>query len=175
MVRQPAVLVDMDGTLCDVSTVIHLQYQPDGFTAFHEACAQCPPNRVVVDWVVHHHGRGYQILVVTGRDAWARELTDQWLTQHLPVPIGGLHMRRNCDSRSNVEVKREIHDRLAVTYDIRAAIDDDPQIVELWQEIGIPVTIVLDSREGVLVDLDRDDYSFRVSMTPRAEPERGHS
>jgi hypothetical protein len=25
-----------------------------------------------------------------------------------------------------------------------AAIDDDPEIVGLWQEIGIPVTMVLD-------------------------------
>jgi FMN phosphatase YigB (HAD superfamily) len=163
MNRQPAVFVDMDGTLCDVSTVIHLQAKPDGFTAFHEGCAQCPPNRAVVDWCLDHHSRGHEILIVTGRDAWARELTDHWLSQHLTVPIGGLYMRRNGDIRSNVDVKREIHDRLARTYEIRAAIDDDPLIVELWQEIGIPVTIVLDGGEDVLADLERNDYSFRVS------------
>ena len=144
MDRQPAAIVDMDGTLCDVSTVIHLQAKPDGFTAFHEGCAQCPPNRAVVDWCLDHYARGHEILVVTGRDAWARELTAQWLSEHLPVPIGGLYMRRDGDFRSNAIVKREIHSRLAVTYDIRAAIDDDPEIVGLWQEIGIPVTTVLD-------------------------------
>jgi FMN phosphatase YigB (HAD superfamily) len=163
MNRQPAVFVDMDGTLCDVSTVVHLQAKPDGFTAFHEGCAQCPPSRAVVDWCVDHHSRGHEIFVVTGRDAWARGLTERWLSQHLPVPIGGLYMRRNGDIRSNVDVKREIHDRLAVNYDIRAAIDDDPLIVELWQEIGIPVTIILDGGEDVLADLERNDYSFRVS------------
>jgi beta-phosphoglucomutase-like phosphatase (HAD superfamily) len=42
MERKPAVIVDMDGTLCDVSTVVHLQAEPDRFTAFHEACGQCP-------------------------------------------------------------------------------------------------------------------------------------
>ena len=141
MNRQPAVIVDMDGTLCDVSTVLHLQAEPDGFTAFHEGCAQCPPNPAVVDWCLDHHSRGHEVLVVTGRDAWARGLTDEWLSKHLPVPIDGLHMRHDGDFRSNVDVKREIHSRLAATYDIRAAIDDDPQIVELWQEIDIPVTI----------------------------------
>ena len=50
MNRQPAVIVDMDGTLCDVSTVIHLQAESDGFDAFHRGCAQCPPHREVVDW-----------------------------------------------------------------------------------------------------------------------------
>jgi hypothetical protein len=29
-------------------------------------------------------------------------------------------------------------------YEIRGAIDDDPEIVELWQELGIPVAMVLD-------------------------------
>ena len=152
MNRHPAAIVDMDGTLCDVSTVIHLQAEPDGFTAFHEGCGQCPPNRDVVDWCVDHHSRGHEILVVTGRDSWARGLTAQWLSEHLPVPIGGLYMRRDGDFRSNADVKREIHSRLAVTYDIRAAIDDDPEIVGLWQEVGIPVTMVLDGGEELVTD-----------------------
>jgi hypothetical protein len=142
--RPSAVLVDMDGTLCDVSTVVHLQAEPDGFTAFHHGCAQCPPHRAVVDWCVDHHRRGHELLVVTGRDAWARGLTEQWLSAHLPVPISGLHMRRNGDFRSNAEVKREIYGHLASAYDIGAAIDDEPQIVQLWHELGIPVTTVLD-------------------------------
>jgi beta-phosphoglucomutase-like phosphatase (HAD superfamily) len=150
MGRRPAVIVDMDGTLCDVSTVVHLQAEPDGFSAFHYGCAECPPRGSVVDWCVDHYSRGHAILIVTGRDAWTRELTTRWLTEHLPVPIGGLDMRPDGDFRSNVDIKREIHDRLALTYDIRAAIDDDPEIVGLWQAIGIPVAMVLDWGEIVI-------------------------
>ncbi len=84
------------------------------------------------------------MLIVTGRDAWAHKLTHQWLLEHLPLPPNGIYMRRDGDCRSNIDVKREIHSRLAPKYDIRAAIDDDPEIVGLWQEIGIPVTLVLD-------------------------------
>lgn len=144
MNRQPAVIVDMDGTLCDVSTVIHLQAEPDGFDAFHRSCAQCPPHREVVDWCIEHHSRGLEILIVTGRDAWTHALTDQWLREHLPVRHAGIYMRRNGDFRSNLEVKRDIHSRLERTYDIRAAIDDDPEILGLWQQLGIPVAMVLD-------------------------------
>ncbi len=115
MNRQPAVIVDMDGTLCDVSTVVHLQAEPDGFAAFHEACRRCPPHRGVIEWCVEHHNRGNALLVVTGRDAWARGLTSQWLAENLPVPIDGLHMRNDGDYRSNVEIKREIHGDLADT------------------------------------------------------------
>ena len=37
MYRRPAVIVDMDGTLCDVATVLHLQAEPDGFTASNQS------------------------------------------------------------------------------------------------------------------------------------------
>ena len=154
MDRQRAVIVDMDGTLCDVSAVVHLQAEPDGFTAFHHACADCPPHRAVVEWCVEHHGRGHAILVVTGRDDWSRELTEQWLSEHLPIPITGLHMRGDGDYRSNVAIKREIHSQLAQIFDIRAAIDDDPEIVGLWQEVGIPVAMVLDWGEVVVSQHD---------------------
>ena len=150
--RQRAVIVDMDGTLCDVSAVVHLQAEPDGFTAFHHACADCPPHRSVVEWCVEHHGRGHAILVVTGRDEWSRELTEQWLSEHLPIPIAGLHMRGDGDFRSNIVIKREIHSQLAQIFDIRAAIDDDPEIVGLWQEVGIPVAMVLDWGEVMVLD-----------------------
>lgn len=139
----------MDGTLCDVSTVVHLQALPDGFTAFHTACADCPPHHEVVAWCVEQHRRGRAILIVTGRDDWSEALTVLWLTEHLPVPTAGVHMRRDGDFRSNTAVKREIHGRLEKSYDIRAAIDDDPEIVGLWHELGIPVAMVRDGGEVV--------------------------
>jgi hypothetical protein len=124
--------------------VLHLQAKPDGFTAFHHGCAQCPPHLAVVEWCIGHHRRGHEILVVTGRDDWTRELTLQWLSEHLPVPIAGLHMRADGDFRSNTDLKRDIHSGLALEYDIRAAIDDDPEIVALWLGVGIPAAMVLE-------------------------------
>lgn len=139
----------MDGTLCDVSAVLHLQAQADGFAAFHRGCAECPPYGAVVDWCVDQYSRGHEVLIVTGRDAWARELTVRWLSEHLPVPLAGIYMRGDDDFRSNVAVKRDIFHRLMHQYDVRAAIDDDPEIVALWQSSGIAVAMVLE--EGVVL------------------------
>jgi hypothetical protein len=147
MASRPAVVVDMDGTLCDVSAVVHLQARDDGFAAFHHACAGCPPHPAVLDWCVDHYHRGHEILIVSGRDAWARALTVEWLARHLPVPVAGVFLRAQGDYRSNVQVKRDIHRRLARTFAIRAAIDDDPEIVGLWLELGIPAAMVLDGGE----------------------------
>lgn len=153
----------MDGTLCDVSTVVHLHAEPDGFAAFHEACAQCPPNGAVVDWCVDYYSQGHDILVVTGRDRWAHGLTSRWLSEHLPVPAAGVYMRGDGDFRSNIEVKRDIHSRLALKYDIRAAIDDDPEIVGLWQEIGIHVAMVLDRGEVIPLRDSAEEVAIDVA------------
>jgi hypothetical protein len=154
MGRRTAVIVDMDGTLCDVSTVMHLQAEPDGFHAFHQACAQCPPHSSVVAWCIDQHSQGHAIVIVTGRDAYSRELTTRWLAEHLPVPVEGLHMRREGDFRSNPTIKRAISRDLLAEYDIVAAIDDDPDIVALWHEFGISVSMVLE--QGEVLDLSTD-------------------
>ncbi|MCV6967681.1 hypothetical protein BST27_15260 [Mycobacterium intermedium] len=41
-----------------------------------------------------------------------------------------------------------------------AAIDDDPEIVELWHEFGIPVTTVFDC--GALLQPNAERYRTRI-------------
>jgi hypothetical protein len=42
---QSAVIVDLDGTLCDVSTILHfVEGDEKDFPAFHTASAECPPD-----------------------------------------------------------------------------------------------------------------------------------
>ena len=134
---------------CWINLPRHFHRHQLTFDAFHRACAHCPPHRAVIEWCVDHYSRGHRILVVAGRDAWSRDLTEHGLSRHLPVPIAGLHMRGYEDFRSNTTIKRDIHSQLTVTYDVRAAIDDDPEFVGLWRDVGIPVAMVLDGG-GVL-------------------------
>lgn len=53
-------------------------------------------------------------------------------------------MRGDDDVRPDVEVKRRIHEILLRDHDYRIveAIDDNPSIVALWRELGIPTTVV---------------------------------
>jgi hypothetical protein len=140
-----AVIADMDGTLCDVREA-ERYVETGGWDAFHRACVKCPPHQMALDWCVDYHRRGHTILIVTGRDEWAREMTEEWLATHLPVPYAGPFMRADDDHRANVDVKRDIYHReLRGRFDIRAAIEDDPVITELWMGLGIPVTEVPDS------------------------------
>jgi hypothetical protein len=51
-------------------------------------------------------------------------------------------MRSDGDYRPDYIVKKEIVDRLLIRYDIVKAYDDNPNVVKLWSEYGIPCIVV---------------------------------
>jgi len=142
-VKPPAVICDVDGTMCDVSAVRHFVARPRrDFDAFHAASAECPPITETITWIEEMADAGHRILVVTARMEKWRELTATWVARNVTRPIAELAMRADGDFRPDFEVKREIHAALSRRYDIRHAVDDNPHVIRLWTEIGIPVRVV---------------------------------
>lgn len=143
MSKIPAVIFDMDGTLCDVTSVRHhvLDRRRRNYKAFHYLSVFCPPIEWVRDLSDQHNAEGATVIVVTARHEQWRHLTEAWLFQH-NVPYTELHMRKQDDMRKDKSIKGEILDLLLETYDIEHAYDDNPSIIELWQERGIPHTAV---------------------------------
>lgn len=142
--KPSAVIVDVDGTLVDVSSVRHHVAGPGkrDFHAFHSGSADCPPHAEAITWVEQMADAGHHILVVTARMEQWRPLTRAWLDTHMTRPFSELVMRANRDFRPDREVKREIHAALSDRYHIRAAADDNPNVIALWEELGIPVTVI---------------------------------
>lgn len=141
-----AVIVDVDGTLCDVHTALHhitTPGQTKNFDAFHAEAMRCPPTEWVLDWCEAQRREGHNLVVVTGRKyRWERE-TIAWLDRHL-VDHYGPFMRGDDDNRRDTEVKRDIYDQLVNDhgFEIVAAIDDRPSVIALWDSLGIPTTVV---------------------------------
>lgn len=143
--RPLARILDVDGTLCDVSTVRHfvlrVKDQKD-FDSFHAESINCPPHQQALDYAQATYDMGMIPVVVTARmDRW-QELTRSWLDMHMPVPYDGPFHRKDGDRRSDRIVKLEILRYLRRHYDIRGAIDDNPEVIALWESQGIPVEIV---------------------------------
>jgi hypothetical protein len=147
-IRPTASIADMDGTLVNISSARHhVMKNPKDFDAFHAASIDCPPHPEAIQWCIERQLLGDTILVVTARmEKWC-DLSSRWLYRDL-VPVlpdprrwDGPFMRRDGDIRPDIAIKREIYRYLKRHYDIRAAIDDNPAIVGLWTEIGIPVTV----------------------------------
>ena len=138
-----AVIFDMDGTLCDVSSVVHHVRGPvKDFDAFHAGSAGCPPNGPVAAAARRVHTRGRAVLVVTGRVAKWAPMTRSWLRRH-GLPCDGLYTRADGDFRPDVVVKAEILAGIGREgYQVVAAWDDNPGVLGLWREHGIRVVEV---------------------------------
>lgn len=146
--KQPAVIVDCDGTLVNVHSVRHLVVPEQGgkknFPEFHRQAEHCPPNEMVLDYVRTVVALGALPLVTTARMEQWRASTERWLERHLrPLSFYYLlTMRADGDYRPDTEVKTDMHARLSADYDIVGAIDDNPKVVALWRSLGIPTVEV---------------------------------
>lgn len=143
---RPAVIVDVDGTLCNVSSALHHVTTPGqtkNFDKFHADAMNCPATDWVLDWCEQYREIGCELVIVTGRKyRWERE-TIAWLDKYLPE-YRGPFMRGDDDNRADTEVKRDIYDQLVTDhgYEIVAAIDDRPSVIALWESLDIPTTVV---------------------------------
>ena len=135
-----AVIVDLDGTLCNVSTILHfVEGEEKDFHAFHAASAGCPPNDHVASAVRAAHEAGHGILVVTGREFIWRDLTLDWLRDH-DLPYDELVMRISGDYRPDHVIKAEmLDDLIARGWAVSDAWEDQGDIAELWESRGISV------------------------------------
>lgn len=142
-------IVDVDGTLVDVSSIRHhvLGLAPDGsyqqsdFGAFHEAAINCPPIQETLDKVAKYKAQGDDIVIVTARSTKYGRQTAFWLAMY-DVPSDGFFMRRQGDNRKDVEVKRDILRFILERWDVAGCIDDNPHVVALWEEFNFYVDVV---------------------------------
>jgi hypothetical protein len=134
---------DVQGTLIDVTSVRTLVEcdKPD-FDAFHEATGNCPANQDIVDASKRSHTAQKVVVVMTGMNEKFRGLVATWLYKH-EVPFDLLLMRPNGDYRKDFVVKREmLKDVRLRGFVVTHAWDDNPQIIDLWKNEKIPVTVV---------------------------------
>ena len=144
-----AVIFDMDGTLADVSSIRHHLTKFDEtkrrvmkhFNRFHAESVSVPPHDHVVNAAQVAKMMGHEVLVVTARKHMWRHHTAWWLALH-SVPSDMMMMRGNDDNRKDYEVKKDMLDTIRKAYNVIHAWDDNPSIIKLWTEEGIPTTVV---------------------------------
>lgn len=139
------VIFDMDGTLANVSSIRHY-LKPDihhgkDFDAFHAESVNVPPHSHVVNAAQVAKLLGHDVVIVTARKHMWRHQTAWWLAMH-GVPSDALFMRGNKDQRKDFLVKKDILSTIRKSWNPIHAWDDNPSIIRLWEEEGIPCTIV---------------------------------
>jgi hypothetical protein len=139
-----AVIVDMDGTLCDVTGIRHYVMrgpgEPRDFEHFHLASVFCPPTADVVEWVEQQRALGRAIVIVTARRGRWLRYTRMWLQKH-GIDYTAMYMRPEDDDRKDYLVKRDIFEMISRRFHVVAAIDDNPSVLALWSDLGIPTVV----------------------------------
>ncbi len=140
--KADTVIVDLDGTLADGRWRIGLMPPPDqrhidtAWLEFNRMAAWDFPITGTVDVVRALAEAGYRIVILTGRGAATREITEQWL-ENWAVPYDKLIMREVGDCRPDTEIKLEALESLGGPEYVLCAFDDLPHIVDLWRSKGI--------------------------------------
>ena len=134
--KPKAVIFDVDGTLAKM-----VDRSPYDL----EKCDTDVINPMVVELSKMYDRQGYQIIVVSGRESGTKEdpmkyyhMTRKWVEDFAGVPLVMQCQRLQGDDRKDDIVKEEIFwDKIAPHFDVKLAIDDRTQVVEMWRRIGV--------------------------------------
>lgn len=137
-------ILDVDGTLVDTRAIRRRMAQGEPLQAAMEALA-APPIAPVVQWAQEAQAAGAFLAVFTARrETDAGHTAD--LLDALQLQPGAVYHRGVRDDRVDTRVKRDMLARLqgehpwtgqALRYAL--ALDDNPYVVDMWQECRVPV------------------------------------
>ena len=138
--KPTAYIFDVDGTLANVDPYLHLVRGSNrDYDAFHEASIDALPNMEVMMMLNNAVSDKHAILVVTSRKEKWRGLTSMWLALN-NARSHALFMRADNDNRPDYDVKKDILDKINNYWTVVHAVDDNPSVIKLWEENGIPTT-----------------------------------
>lgn len=130
---------DIDGVVADVRHRLHfLDRSPKSWSGFFDHADADPPLKVGIE-LVRILGEDHDIVWLTGRPAWLRDVTVRWLESH-GLPVEDLTMRPGGDYRPARVFKVEVLRRLAPR-SVAAFIDDDPDVIEAALQAGFPARL----------------------------------
>lgn len=142
--RLPAIIVDLDGTLCDATRRLHyIKGVNKNWESFFSEMGDDNVNMPVFE-IVERFSNTHQIVYCTGRDERYREVTDIWLNKY-KAPGEWLYMRNHKDFRPDFVIKEiALEFELLTRFDILFCLEDRTQVVEMYRRHGLTVLQVAD-------------------------------
>lgn len=135
---RPEVIVDIDGTLSDLTHRVHFSKEPTkDWDRFFDLVKDDTPRIDTIEKVKGLH-KTHDIVLVSGRPERCRKDTYEWMKKH-DVPFTTLFMRQDNDKRPDTEVKKDILDKYFKKDLIKLVIDDRPSVIRMWRENGLEV------------------------------------
>lgn len=150
------IIVDLDGTLCDITHRLEWVIPPDEYHAkftpkdeykfvpdwkpnydkFNSLCASDEIKWKVKGIVDMAQDAGRSVAIFTGREEKWRGKTMDWLSAR-NVKYDMLVMRPDKDYRSDDVIKREMFENRFNVKDIWFVLDDRDKVVKMWRDLGL--------------------------------------
>ncbi|EQC43950.1 NLI interacting factor-like phosphatase [Bacteriovorax sp. Seq25_V] len=139
--KPKAIIVDLDGTLCDLSHRVHFVENPKNgvkdWESFFLGISEDQINLWCQEVIEAFLDRGYEILFVTGREESYRKITTDWLEKY-KVRYQKLFMREHGDRREDSDVKVDIYQKeIENKYETLFVLDDRKSVVKAWRDLGL--------------------------------------
>lgn len=142
------IIVDIDGTIADLSHRLH-HIRPEGSVHGHKEKRDWDAFKAATAYDALHEdiaailhvfaatlGKAIKFIYVTGRMDDTRQATLEWLEKH-ELPEGPVYMRKAGDFRDDSVVKGEIVDLIGLKPDdVWFVLDDRDRVVSMWRERG---------------------------------------
>ena len=135
------VIIDIDNTLCNSNERFRLATKPDGkidWDIAHnpELIEKDKPNFPMIDLAYSYKSRGVEVILLTGRPESVREATELWLTQY-HIEYDQLIMRNRSSHYLKAVVYKEKAYKTLIKSDVFCAYDDEEEIIQMWNNLGI--------------------------------------
>ena len=141
MTHPKAILVDIDGTLANITHRLHyVKEKRKNWKKFFEEMKDDSVNEWCRNLVYHYFNAGYVIIFMSGRPEDYRSVTHKFIDEKAQLYHTGyqLFMRPSKDSRKDSLVKEELYlTHIKDKYTIELVIDDRQQVVDKWRELGL--------------------------------------
>lgn len=126
--RDEAIIVDVDGTLAHI-----LDRNPyDASRAMEDTLDDAVS---VITAMAYSHG--YKVIILTGRSAEHRQVTEDWLEAN-GVPYDELYTRAEGDRTQDSIVKELLYrTHVEPRFKVKFVLDDRNQVVDMWRRIGL--------------------------------------
>lgn len=157
--RPPAVIIDIDGTLADVHCFSHHIVKHPGqrhkdFGEFHKRTPHAEPKQQALNYIDDALEAGMALIILTARREMWLEASRQFIDRVIKVPYE-LHMRPDDDFGNDIQFKKHHLKYLRRHYDVRGAIEDNPQVAAMFEKAGVPVELVPDGRWADLEEINQ--------------------
>lgn len=134
------IIVDVDGTLANTQhRQHHMQSAKKDWDSFFRAMPHdtvFKEVREIINLFYKHHTA--HIILATGRPSQYAKMTLQWLKEG-DVHFSELHMRAEGDGSADADVKKRMLDDIRKrNLDVLFAIDDRPEVVQMWRQNNVP-------------------------------------